>query len=116
MPDPRVTPDHLNRDASLYIRQSTLRQVVENGESTRRQYALRNRAAALGWASEHIHVIDQDLVSRERTAKDGMASRNWSQRWDYAKSALCSAWRYRAWPGTQSTGSTCCSFAPIRAP
>lgn len=61
MPDPRVTPGHLNRDASLYIRQSTLRQVVENGESTRRQYALRNRAAALGWASEHIHVIDQDL-------------------------------------------------------
>lgn len=61
MPDPRVTPAHLSRDACLYIRQSTLRQVAENGESTRRQYALRDRALALGWTAERIHVIDQDL-------------------------------------------------------
>lgn len=61
MRDPRVTAAHLGRDAYLYIRQSTLRQVHENGESTRRQYALRERAAALGWPAEHIVVVDQDL-------------------------------------------------------
>lgn len=61
MPDSRVTPHHLSRDAYLYIRQSTLRQVSENGESTRRQYALRERALALGWPLARIHVIDQDL-------------------------------------------------------
>ena len=61
MPDPRVTPGHLSREAYLYIRQSTLRQVAENGESTRRQYALRDRALALGWMTDRIHVIDQDL-------------------------------------------------------
>ena len=44
----KVTAQHLNRSAYLYIRQSTLRQVVENTESTRRQYDLRERAVSLG--------------------------------------------------------------------
>lgn len=57
----KVTAAHLCRNAYLYIRQSTLRQVVENTESTKRQYALRQRAIALGWSDEQIIVIDQDL-------------------------------------------------------
>jgi DNA invertase Pin-like site-specific DNA recombinase len=57
----KVTADHLVRKAYLYIRQSTLRQVVDNQESTRRQYALRERAIALGWTPEQIDVIDCDL-------------------------------------------------------
>ena len=40
----KVTASHLQRDAYLYVRQSTVRQVFENTESTRRQYALRERA------------------------------------------------------------------------
>ena len=43
----KVTSQHLKRQAFLYIRQSTLRQVVENTESKERQYALRQRAVAL---------------------------------------------------------------------
>ena len=61
MGDSRVASHHLSRDAYLYIRQSTLRQVNENGESTRRQYALRDRAIALGWPAQRVHIIDQDL-------------------------------------------------------
>jgi DNA invertase Pin-like site-specific DNA recombinase len=57
----KVTADHLKRNAYLYIRQSTLRQVIEHAESTERQYALRQRALALGWAPEQIVVIDRDL-------------------------------------------------------
>ena len=57
----KVGADHLRRDAFLYVRQSSLRQVFENTESTKRQYALRDRAAALGWPIERIHVIDSDL-------------------------------------------------------
>lgn len=57
----KVTTSHLSRDAYLYVRQSTLRQVVENAESTKRQYALRQRAVALGWPRERITVIDSDL-------------------------------------------------------
>lgn len=48
MPELKITQQHLEHDAYLYIRQSTPRQVVENTESTQRQYALRDRAVALG--------------------------------------------------------------------
>ncbi len=57
----KVKPGHLRRDAYVYVRQSTLRQVVENTESTRRQYDLQERAVALGWPRERIVVIDDDL-------------------------------------------------------
>ena len=56
----KVQPGHLQRDAYLYVRQSTLRQVVENTESTQRQYALRQHAVALGWPLERTIVIDND--------------------------------------------------------
>jgi DNA invertase Pin-like site-specific DNA recombinase len=69
----KVTAEHLHRDAFLYVRQSTLRQVFENTESTKRQYALRDRAVALGWPIERIHVIDTDLgrSGASAQARDG---------------------------------------------
>ena len=57
----KVNAEHLRRDAFLYVRQSTLRQVFENTESTKRQYALSDRAVALGWSRNRIHTIDDDL-------------------------------------------------------
>jgi len=57
----KVTAEHLKRDAYLYVRQSSLKQVIENTESTKRQYALRERAVALGWSKEQVVVIDNDL-------------------------------------------------------
>jgi DNA invertase Pin-like site-specific DNA recombinase len=65
-----VTARHLQRQAMLYVRQSTLHQVVENTESTARQYALRNRALALGWDAARIVVIDQDLGQSGASAVD----------------------------------------------
>jgi len=56
----KVRPQHLERGAYLYVRQSSMRQVIENVESTKRQYALRSRAIALGWHEEQIIVIDHD--------------------------------------------------------
>src|SRR5512141_1846633 len=56
----KVQPHHLGRAAYLYVRQSSMRQVVENIESTKRQYALRARATALGWPDDRIVVIDSD--------------------------------------------------------
>lgn len=52
---------HLERRAYVYVRQSTARQVFENTESTARQYALADRALALGWSKDAIEVIDEDL-------------------------------------------------------
>jgi DNA invertase Pin-like site-specific DNA recombinase len=73
IPDLKVTADHLRRDAYLYVRQSTLRQVAENSESTKRQYALRERAIAAGWPAERVHVIDNDLgkSGANATTRDG---------------------------------------------
>jgi len=52
------------------FRQSTPRQVRENSESTKRQYALRQRAIALGWHSDHIVVLDNDLGQSGASAVD----------------------------------------------
>ena len=66
-----VTAGHLARNAYLYVRQATtLRQGGENTESTQRQYALRQRALALGWPAEHIIVLDQDLGQSGASAAD----------------------------------------------
>jgi len=66
----KVTAAHLQRNAYLYVRQSTPRQVLENSESTARQYGLRQRAAALGWPQEQIVTIDSDLGQSGSSAVD----------------------------------------------
>jgi DNA invertase Pin-like site-specific DNA recombinase len=66
----KVKVTHLSRKAYLYVRQSTLRQVIENQESTRRQYALRERAMSLGWPSEQIVVIDSDQGCSAASSSD----------------------------------------------
>jgi len=66
----KVTASHVKRNAYLYIRQSTIRQVFENTESTQRQYALRERAVALGWPLDRTIVIDSDLGHSGASAAD----------------------------------------------
>jgi DNA invertase Pin-like site-specific DNA recombinase len=61
MRDQKITSEHLRKAAYLYVRQSSMKQVNENKESTQRQYALKNRALALGWRLDQIIVIDDDL-------------------------------------------------------
>ena len=57
----KITAEHLKKSAILYIRQSTLRQVYENTESTLSQYALKERLVSLGWESGSVITIDKDL-------------------------------------------------------
>ncbi|ESZ60219.1 resolvase [Mesorhizobium sp. L103C119B0] len=59
----KITPEHLARDAYVYIRQSTADQLINNPESRHRQYGLADRARALGW--ETVIVIDDDLGRSE---------------------------------------------------
>jgi len=66
----KVTGAHLSRIAYLYVRQSTLRQVLTNTESTARQYALRQKAIALGWPTEQIVTIDTDQGQSGASAAD----------------------------------------------
>jgi DNA invertase Pin-like site-specific DNA recombinase len=53
--------NHRSRPAYVYVRQSTLAQVRHNQESTERQYALRDKALALGWTPPAIRTLDRDL-------------------------------------------------------
>jgi hypothetical protein len=80
----KVRGSHLARKAYLYIRQSTLRQVVEHEEGRRRQYQLQERARLLGWPEDQIEIIDCDLglSGRLLTAK---VSSGWWLRWDSAR-------------------------------
>jgi DNA invertase Pin-like site-specific DNA recombinase len=66
----KVTSNHLKRQAYCYVRQSTLKQVFENTESTKRQYALRDRAIALGWPVVQIVTIDSDLGETATSVAD----------------------------------------------
>lgn len=57
----KVKPNHIQRTAFVYIRQSSPAQVEHNRESTARQYALVEKACQLGWTKEQVLVIDEDL-------------------------------------------------------
>jgi DNA invertase Pin-like site-specific DNA recombinase len=60
-PESKIQPQHHDRLAVVYVRQSTLVQVEHHSESTRLQYGLAERAVALGWAPSRVLVIDDDL-------------------------------------------------------
>jgi DNA invertase Pin-like site-specific DNA recombinase len=72
----KVTASHLGRKAYLYIRQSSMQQVFANTESTERQYALRQRAVALGWQLEDIIVVDCDQGQSGASAADRQGFQN----------------------------------------
>ncbi len=61
IPSLKIRPEHQARQALIYIRQSTPEQLTHNPESTARQYALQQRAQDLGWPTDAITVIDDDL-------------------------------------------------------
>ena len=57
----KITQDHLQQKAYVYIRQSTMGQVLHHQESTSRQYALKDKALSLGWKESQIRTLDRDL-------------------------------------------------------
>jgi hypothetical protein len=64
-----VQAGHLQRSAIVYIRPSTPHQIIDNRESTERQYALVHRAVDLGWAAPQVEVIDEDQGKSGSTAE-----------------------------------------------
>ena len=65
----KITADHLERMAYVYVRQSSPKQVQEHGESRRRQYELSDWALERGWPRERVVVIDEDQGKSSATAK-----------------------------------------------
>jgi Resolvase, N terminal domain len=107
------------RQAVVYVRQSTVRQVLQHQESTRLQYALADRACQLGWNQDQVVVIDDDLgrsavstlhrpgfqrlVAEVGLGHVGLASRS-------------RAWRVPAGIGTSCWRCALCSTRSLRMP
>jgi DNA invertase Pin-like site-specific DNA recombinase len=66
---PKIQPAHLEKLAIAYVRQSTPKQVLENRQSTERQYAFAEDAVASGWPRERVLTIDEDLGKSARTTE-----------------------------------------------
>lgn len=64
----KIQSTHCDRIAFVYVRQSTPLQMIENRESTERQYHLRERAIELGWPPSRVEVIDEDQGRSGSTA------------------------------------------------
>ena len=62
----KIRPEHLQREAIVYIRQSSLGQVKNHRESRRVQERLVARARTLGWTQDKIHVVDHWDAKKER--------------------------------------------------
>jgi hypothetical protein len=56
----KIAARHVERKASVYVRQSSIAQVEHHRESTQRQYALRERAVSLEWRIEQVEIVDDD--------------------------------------------------------
>ena len=100
----KMTAAHLRRGADLYVRQSTLKQVLHNTESTLRQYDLRGNAIAFGWSSEQIIVIDIDQGHSGASAADREGFQRLVAEVCWARQGSCSAWNAPGWPATTPTG------------
>ena len=101
----KITAGHLKRNAYLYIRQSTIRQVFENTESTKRQYALRERAVALGWPLDRTIVIDSDLGQSGASAADREGFQRLVTEVSMGRAGSCWGWKSRGWRETPPTGT-----------
>lgn len=60
LPSSKVRDHHRQRQAIVYVRQSTAQQISDNRESTARQYQLEHRAVHLGWSPASVHIVDED--------------------------------------------------------
>ena len=99
----KITAEHLQRIACVYVRQSTPDQLVHNLESQRRQYGLADRARQLGWTT--VEIIDDDLGrSGGGVARPGFERVCWPQSVTVA-SAPFSRSRLRVSPATAATGT-----------
>jgi type IV pilus biogenesis protein CpaD/CtpE len=99
-PGSKIDDRHLRRLAVIYIRQSTRQQLVDHQESTRLQYALVDRAVALGWQADRILVIDEDLG---KSGSSAVARTGFQRR---TTSVSCWGSRCPAWPAPARTGTS----------
>lgn len=99
-PDSQVTAEHRGKLAYIYVRQSSVNQVRHHQESTELQYRLIDRAVALGWPHERVHVIDEDLGKSGSGSVEREGFKKLSRRSDWATRGSSSASMPRGSPAT----------------
>src|SRR3954449_10210670 len=105
---PKIADHHLNRQACIYLRQSTPGQVRFNRESTERQYQLGTKARELGWPPERIRILDRDLGQSSSTARDDFKTLvN-----DVAMGQVGAVFALEASRAPANSGTACSSCAP----
>ena len=100
----KITAEHLERLAVVYVRQSHPQQLIRHPESTEMQYNLKLRAGQLGWPSERILVVDDDQGQTASSAEAAWASSTWSTRSAWVTWASCSGGKPRVWRARVMTG------------
>ena len=109
----KATAAHLSRTALLYIRQSSLKQVLHNTESAIRQYDLRGTAIALGWPAcdIHRHRHPPGPLPRQRNA-DREGFQHLVAEVSLGRAGIVLGLESPGWPATPPTGTSSSSYAP----
>jgi DNA invertase Pin-like site-specific DNA recombinase len=102
MMNPKIQPAHLEREAIVYVRQSSMGQVRYRLEGQRRQYDLAEQARELGFA--RVTVIDEDMGRSGTGTQDRPGFGRLLAAVARVESALCWHWKPRGWPATTATG------------
>ena len=101
---PKITPEHLRRQAVVYVRQSGAHQVRVNRESQQRQYALVERAKVLGWPAKSVETIDEDQGRTATASAHRHGFKNLMAEIGAGQVACSWPWRRRVWLVLLSTG------------
>ena len=113
---PKILPFHLNRDPYVYVRQSSLNQVLNNGESTERQYALADRACQLGWGLEQVITIDEDQGQSAASSTHRAGFQQLISAISLDQVELCWCWKYPGWRAAAAIGTGSWNWQPCRIP
>ena len=100
----KITTLHKERTAIVYVRQSTTTQVLHSLESQKRQYALKDYAATLGFSL--VDLIDDDLGRSGSGLVQRPGFARLLERICLGEVARCWRWKPRVWRGTTATGIT----------
>jgi len=93
----KILAEHLERRAFIYARQSTPAQVIHHRSSTERQIGLADRASELGWSSNLIDVVTDDLGQSGRYVEGREGFQRLASEMTMGGSALCSASMHHDW-------------------
>ena len=100
----KITPQHLQRTAYVYVRQSSMGQVRHHRESTERQYALQDRARSFGWLRAGSRSSTETWDVRVRQRQIVATSRHSLPRYRWAMPERFSHWKHRVWPDPTRIG------------